>query len=235
MWSCGGFLPFATILIIRADSWICIKLFTRIFSTKIKGFVCLFLVAVVLTKYSVSWPEVFNSWVFIRFLQDLNQSSFWLPILSGQLGSKLPLHAPGLWYNSWYFYLCWQWLTCVFRWEKHQCYLWYFCPPPFFLKRIVWNKSSVALCLQIAIWYLILSYPSGFSCKNKKPLYLKQKGIWYREFTKSLKRLGKWALGWTSENHASYTPLSWPTSSLCHNQVGVLPKECKPKKSMLWT
>ena len=34
------------------------------------------------------------------------------------------------------------------------------------------------------------SYPSGFSCKNKKPLGLKQKGIWYREFTKSLKTLG---------------------------------------------
>lgn len=52
-----------------------------------------------------------------------------------------------------------------------------------FEKNLLWHCIS-------NLQFDIFSYPSGFSCKNKKPLHLKQKGIWYREFTKSLKRLG---------------------------------------------
>lgn len=43
--------------------------------------------------------------------------------------------------------------------------------PFLFLKQIVWNKSSLALYLQVPIWHL--SVQVGFSCKNKKPFYLK--------------------------------------------------------------
>lgn len=66
------------------------------------------------------------------------------------------LYTPGPWYNSWYFYLCWHWLSYILGWEKHQCYLWYF--PPFFF----WSKLfEISL-----LWHCIStlqfdSYQSG--------------------------------------------------------------------------
>lgn len=70
-------------------------------------------------------------------------------------------------------------------------------------------------CISTLQFNITFSYQSGFSSKNKKPLHLKQKGIWCGELGayEVSEKAGRVCSGWASGNRSWNTPWNWPTSS----------------------
>lgn len=159
-------------------------------------------------KYPVSWPEVFNSWIFVSFPQSLalppTDAQSFLPHLYTLQGCGRILDT--------FIYTDTGYHICIWMGKMSRLFMIFFLVffwSELFEINLLWH------CISTLQFNITFSYQSGFSSKNKKPLHLKQKGIWCGELgaCEVSEKAGRVCSGWASGNRSWDTPWNWPTSS----------------------